>query len=104
MAPRKKAELRIANQRMRVLDINTSDPHELSILISTPDKKQQYRIKLGDTLFSDPSRRVVFAALDSREAIWMEIAFREIDGEVKSVQLLRTTNRPSVAEAANSEE
>jgi len=102
--PRKKAELRVANQRMRVLDINTSDPHELSILISTPDKKQQYRIKFGDTLFSDPSRKAMFAALDSREAIWMEIAFREIDGEVKSVQLLRTTNPPTVAEASDSDE
>jgi hypothetical protein len=34
----------------------------------------------------------------------MEIAFREIDGEVKSVQLLPTTDPPSVAEAADSEE
>jgi hypothetical protein len=101
MTPRKKAELRIATQRMRVLDINTSDPHELSILISTPDKKQQYRIKFGDTLFSDPSRKAVFEALDSRDSIWMEIAFREIDGEVKSVQLLRTTNPPSVVEATD---
>ncbi|MGY2845643.1 hypothetical protein ACVIWU_004486 [Bradyrhizobium sp. USDA 4509] len=102
--PRKKAELRIAIQRMRVLDINTSDPHELSVLISTPDKKQQYRIKFGDTLFSDPSRKAIFEALNSRDSIWMEIAFREIDGEVKSVQLLRTTNPPSVAEASDSEE
>jgi hypothetical protein len=102
--PRKKAELRIAIQRMRVLDINTSDPHELSVLISTPDKKQQYRIKFGDTLFSDPSRKAIFEALDSRASIWMELAFREIDGEVKSVQLLQTTKPPSVAETADSED
>jgi hypothetical protein len=103
-SPRKKAELRIAIQRMRVLDINTSDPHELSVLISTPDKKQHYRIKFGDTLFSDPSRKAIFEALDSRDSIWMEIAFREIDGEVKSVQLLRTTNPPSVVEATDAGE
>lgn len=102
--PRKKAELRIAIQRMRVLDINTSDPHELSVLISTPNKKQQYRIKFGDTLFSDPSRKAIFEALDSRDSIWMELAFREIDGEVKSVQLLQTTKPPSVAEISDSEE
>jgi hypothetical protein len=99
--PRKKAELRVAIQRMRVLDINTSDPHELSVLISTPDKKKQYRIKFGDTLFSEPSRKAIFEALGSRDSIWMEIAFREIDGEVKSVQLLRTTNPPSVVEATD---
>jgi hypothetical protein len=34
---------------MRVLDINTSDPHELSVPISTPDKKPQYRIQFEDT-------------------------------------------------------
>ena len=105
MTPRKKAELRIAIQRMRVLDINTSDPHELNVLISTPDKKQQYRIKFGDTLFSDPFRKAIFEALDSLDSIWMEIAFREIVGEVKSVQLLRTTNNPpSVVEATDSRE
>jgi len=102
--PKKKAELRIATQRMRVLDINTSDPHELSLLISTPDKKQHYRIKFGDTLFSDPSRKAIFEALNSRDSIWMEIAFREIDGDVKSVQLLRTTHPPSVVEATDSDE
>jgi hypothetical protein len=101
MTPRKKAELRIAIQRMRVLDINTSDPHELRVLISTPDKKQQYRIKFGDTLFSHPSRKAIFEALDSRDSIWMEIAFREIDGEVKSVQLLQTTQPPSIAETTD---
>ncbi|MCA1433123.1 hypothetical protein I6F33_09070 [Bradyrhizobium sp. BRP20] len=99
--PRKKPELRIAKQRMRVLDINTSDPHELSVLISSPDKKQQYRIKFGDTLFSDPSRKAIFEALDSRDSIWMELAFREIDGEVKSVQLLQTTKPPALADTTD---
>ncbi|MCA6109589.1 hypothetical protein [Bradyrhizobium cenepequi] len=103
-SPRKKAELRVATQRMRVLDVNTSDPHELSVLISTPDKKQQYRIKFEDTLFSEPSRKAIFEALDSRESIWMELAFREIDGDVKSVQLLRTTVPPPIAEVTDFEE
>lgn len=97
--PRKRPEIRYSTQRMRVLDINTSDPHELSVVISTPDKKLQYRIKFGDTLFSDPTRKAVFEALNSRESIWMQLAFREIDGEVKSVQLLQTTQPPQAADA-----
>lgn len=98
-SPRKKPEIRYSTQRMRVLDINTSDPHELSVVISTPDKKLQYRIKFGDTLFSDPTRMAIFEALNSRESIWMQLAFREIDGEVKSVQLLQTSEPPQAADA-----
>jgi hypothetical protein len=98
-SPRKKPEIRYSTQRMRVLDINTSDPHELSVLISTPDKRSQYRIKFSDTLFSDPTRKAIFEALNNRNSIWMQLAFREIDGEVKSVQLLQTTEPPEAADA-----
>jgi len=38
-SPRKKAEVRIAIQRMRVLDINSSDPNELSILSRRPTRR-----------------------------------------------------------------
>lgn len=99
VSPKKKSEIRYAIQRMRVLDINTSDPMETSVLIATPDKRSQYRIKLTDTIFSADDRKAILAALDSREPIWMELAIREIDGEVKSVQMLRTTNPPAIADA-----
>ena len=95
--PRKKSELRLATQRMRVLDINTSDPNELSILLSTPDKKLQYRIKFVDGLFSGNDRKSLFDALDSRDSIWMELAFKEIDGDVRSVQLVKTTSAPQAS-------
>jgi len=102
--PRKKPEVRLATQRMRVLDINTSDPNELSILLSTPDKKLQYRIKFVDGLFTGPDSKALFDALDSRDSIWMELAFREIDGDVKSVQLIRTAAPPGIADAADTED
>jgi hypothetical protein len=82
-SPRKKAEVRIAIQRMRVLDVNSSDPNELSVLIATPDKKTQYRIKFTDSLFGQDDRSRLIEALDSRESIWMELAFKEVDGEVR---------------------
>jgi hypothetical protein len=103
-SPRKKPEVRIARQRMRVLDINTSNPHELSLLISTPDKKSQYRIKFVDNMFSGDDRTALFDALNGRESIWMELAFREVEGEVRSVQLLRTTAPPNISEVAEVDE
>lgn len=98
-SPRKKAEVRIAIQRMRVLDINSSDPNELSILIATPDKKTQYRIKFTDSLFGQDDRRRLIEALDSRESIWMELAFKEVDGDVRSAELIKTTEPPKAAAA-----
>jgi hypothetical protein len=102
--PRKRPEVRISNQRMRVLDINTSDPSELSLLISTPDKRTHYRIRFVDTLFSEHDRAPLFEALNKREAIWMELAFREVEGDVKSVQLLRTTPPPTVITEADEQQ
>ncbi|UPJ65976.1 hypothetical protein [Bradyrhizobium sp. 191] len=98
-SPRKKSEVRVATQRMKVVDINTNDPNELGVVISTPDKKTQYRIKFVDSLFSGPDRKALFDALDSREAIWMELAFKESEGDVRSVQLIRTTSAPNIADA-----
>ena len=89
---------------MRVLDINTSNPHELSLLISTPDKKSQYRIKFVDNMFSGDDRTALFDALNGRESIWMELAFREVEGEVRSVHLLRTTAPPNISEVAEVDE
>jgi len=98
-SPRKKAEVRIVIQRMRVLDINSSDPNELSILIATPDKKTQYRIKFTDSLFGQDDRRRLIEALDNRESIWMELAFKEVDGDVRSAELIKTTGPPKAAAA-----
>lgn len=98
-SPRKKAEVRIAIQRMRVLDVNSSDPNELSILIATPDKKTQYRIKFTDSLFGQDDRKRLIEALDSRESIWMELAFKEVDGDVRSAELIKTTEPPKAASA-----
>jgi hypothetical protein len=36
----------------------------------------------------------LFEALEKRTPLWVELAIKEIDGEVKSVQLLRTMDRP----------
>jgi hypothetical protein len=103
--PRRKLETRFAVQRMRVLGINTSDPKELSILISTPDKRVQYRIKfVDDHLFAGPGREAIFKALDSREPIWMELRPREAGGEVHSVEFVRTRQPPQFSDLEGSEE
>lgn len=93
-SPKKKSETSISIQRMRVVDINTDNPSDLQIVIKTPDGGEEYRIKLEDSLFAGPQRDKLFDALKSRNPIWVELALKEIDGEIRSVQLLRPVDPP----------
>ena len=92
---RKKAEPKIVQQRIKVVDINTSDPFDLQVVLVDPSRDAQYKIRLKDDLFAGPNRKALFAALEGREMIWVELAMREIEGEVKSVQLLRVIEPPT---------
>jgi hypothetical protein len=94
-ASRKKPELRIVAQRIKVVDINTADPFDLQIVLMDPVSSAQYRIRLKDDLFAGANRRALFDALESRDAIWVELAMKEIEGEIKSVQLLRVVDPPT---------
>jgi hypothetical protein len=91
---RKKAEVRHVVQSVQVVNINTSDPYDLQIVIMDPRTKDQYKFRFKDDLFSGPSRERLFESLKNRTAIWVELALREIDGEIRSVQLLRTVDPP----------
>jgi hypothetical protein len=102
VSPKKKPETKIVKQRIRVVDINTSDQLDLNLVLMDPDTNVQHRIKFTDSLFAGPDRHKLFEALEKREAIWVELALKEISGEIKSVQLLRCVDRPT--EAADAEE
>jgi hypothetical protein len=92
---RKKAQQKIVQQEVKVVDINTTDPLDLQIILQDPSSDAQYRIRLKDDLFAGESRRKLFDALEGRSIIWVELAIKEIDGEIRSVQLNRTIERPA---------
>ncbi|APO53862.1 hypothetical protein LUI11_01860 [Bradyrhizobium diazoefficiens] len=92
---RKRAQQKIVQQEVKVVDINTTDPLDLQIILLDPFSETQHRIKLKDDLFAGESRRKLFDALEKRTPLWVELAIKEIDGEVRSVQLLRTIERPA---------
>jgi hypothetical protein len=60
-----------------------------------PETGAQHRIKFKNNLFSGPDRHKLFAALESRDPLWVELAVKEIEGELRVVQLLRTREPPS---------
>ncbi len=92
---RKRAQQKIVQQEVKVVDINTTDPLDLQVILLDPFSDAQHRIKLKDDLFAGESRRKLFDALEKRTPLWVELAIKEIDSEIRSVQLLRTVERPA---------
>jgi hypothetical protein len=95
ITPKKKPELAFVKQRMRVIDINTSDPFDLQIILMDPSTGAQHRMKFNDALFATCDRAKLFKALEERKPIWVELAIKQIDDEIKAVQLLRCVDPPS---------
>jgi hypothetical protein len=92
---RKRAQQKIVKQEVKVVDINTTDPSDLQIILWDPSSEVQHRIRFKDDLFAGEGRHKLFDALEKRTPLWVELAIKEIDGEIKSVQLLRTIDRPT---------
>ena len=92
---RKKAQQKIIQQEVKVVDINTTDPLDLQIILTDPSTESQYRIKFKDDLFAGEGRHKLFEALEKRTLLWVELSNREVEGDLRSVQLLRTIDRPA---------
>jgi hypothetical protein len=92
---RKRAQQKIIKQEVKVVDINTTDPSDLQIILFDPSSDAQHRIRFKDDLFAGEGRHKLFDALEQRSLLWVELAIKEVDGEIKSVQLLRTIDRPT---------
>jgi hypothetical protein len=92
---RKRAQQKIVQQEVKVVDINTTDPSDLQIILLDPSSDAQHRIRFKDDLFAGEGRHKLFDALEKRTPLWVELAIKEIEGETKSVQLLRTIDRPT---------
>jgi hypothetical protein len=67
----------------------------LQIILTDPSTDSQYRIRFKDDLFAGEGRHKLFKALEKRTLLWVELSIKEIEGDVRSVQLLRTIDRPA---------
>ncbi len=96
--PKKKPDVTFVKQPVRVIDINTADERDLQIVLLDPKTGEEHRMKFTDTLFASDDRHKLFLALETREPIWVELAVRSVQGEVRSVQLLRCIDPPDLTE------
>jgi hypothetical protein len=101
---RKKAQQKVVQQEVKVVAINTTDPLDLQIVLLDPSTHAQHRMKFKDDLFAGESRHKLFEALEKRSLLWVELAIKEAGGEVRSVQLLRTIDRPVGLAAVDDDE
>jgi hypothetical protein len=91
---RKKLTQKIIQQQVKVVDINTTDPLDLQIILLDPSTDHQHRIKFKDDLFAGEGRHRLFESLEKRTLLWVELVIKDVDGDVRSVQLLRTIDAP----------
>ncbi|HEV2511221.1 hypothetical protein [Bosea sp. (in: a-proteobacteria)] len=83
---------RIIREKMRVVDMNTAAEVDAMILMR-PVSKEQFKMKLSETLFMSDDRTKLFEALENRTEIEVELSLREVEGEVKTVTFLRVAPR-----------
>jgi len=95
ITPRHRAEPSAVVKLVKVVDINTSDPFDLAIMLIDVTTDAPYRIKFKDNLFAGQDRHKLFQALEDRQPIWAELSIKEVAGSVRSVELLRTREGPN---------
>lgn len=95
VSPRTKAEPEVVRKHVRIIDINTDDPINISVVIRTDDEDGDHRVKFSDTLFADRDREKMFAALRTRSPLWIELSIKRADNEIRSVEILRVVDSPT---------
>jgi hypothetical protein len=95
-ATRRAPTERYSTERVRIVSVDTGDEASLQMVLMD-ERNDQHRVTSAESLFSAIERPRIFAALESRAPIWVELLFRESDGEVKSVTFLRVTDDPTLA-------
>lgn len=75
-----------------VLDINTS---ELEIVFVDLETKISYRTRLRASLLDGDDRHKLFRSLEERSEIWVEVALQGSKGNIRFMEVLRTTDPPN---------
>lgn len=87
-SPRRRATLRIIEQEMKVVDVNTANPMLMSVVLSDPVTDEQMSTSFGDAILSDNGRKALFMALENRTAVWVRMKVKDLEGEIQPVEIL----------------
>jgi hypothetical protein len=86
---RRKADQVPVIRPVRVVSINTSDLLDLQLVLEDTEDKIEYKVRFKDNLFAGLDRHRLFESLENRKSFFAELAIRELDGQIRSVEFLR---------------
>jgi hypothetical protein len=86
--PRKQSETHLETQIVTVTGISMAgNTDQFSLLLSNPN--EEHKVTLPETLFSSEDRVKLYAALQSRSSILVELQIKLVDNQIRSVEFLR---------------
>jgi hypothetical protein len=97
---RGRSQIKIIEQEFRVIGGNTSSDKHTTVLLIDPVSEEQHKINFRDPIVSERNRKKIFAALESRNTIWVKLSVKEVEGEIRSSKLLDVPKRPKLRQAA----
>jgi hypothetical protein len=92
---RRQVNRMIVEREMRVVDINTSDPAQTTIIVEDADGTAQHRLVFADRLIQERDIEKLFMSLRSRETIWLRMDVKEVGGEVRVVDIRGVVSPPT---------
>ena len=98
---RRRATTKIVEERVRVVDVNTSDPMHTVVVLEDQGTLDQMRVAFRDALIDEEERGKVFDALEKRQPIWAQLLVRQVGDEIRSVEIMKVLDQPPQAVAAN---
>lgn len=90
----------IVEREMRVVDINTSDPIQTTVIVEDGDG-DQHRLVFADRLVEERDVQKLHESLRTRAPVWLRLDVKDVGGELRINEILRVVDAPDVARAAN---
>lgn len=91
---RRRAIIKIVEQELRVVDVDTSDNVSMVVTFAHPDTNDIYKASIKDAIIGEKNRKAIIEALGSRSTIWVRMRIKELEGEVKSTEIVDVTEAP----------
>jgi len=88
---RRKASIYTVEKEMRVVDLNTQDEFKIIAFLEDAETLDVIKIECKDAILAANSRGALFAALDQRKAILIQMQVKDLEGDITPLDLMSAT-------------
>lgn len=89
---RRKSSTKVILQEMRVVDVNTSDPVQTTIILEDIASGEQVKVSYHDRVIESDKSEIVFNALQNRETAMFKLSIKYIKGDIISTEIIDVAN------------